>query len=327
MIYPSILERRYQEYLPFVEAVASPVKDTMLNFCEKNGYALTSRIKTIESLAEKIETGRFKQWSDLDDLFACTVIIPTLNQEQKVTRFCQDTFEISKIIRRGQNKKSPDTFRFDSTRIYARLKRVEDAKADQFLSIFNIKFEIQIKSAFEHAWAVSTHDLVYKSSAIDWKKLRLASQIKATVEQLDTLILAFEQVSNTIQESEDPEIKRKRQLAAATQELFDQAKIPQELKPKDMTRFCDNLYSILASANKENEIPKVIKCIKEKVHSTPSKQIPRSISLLQYFLAILVDNQVIILPLKKYYSHITEELITLYPTFLGNVNSIFQYDI
>ena len=60
MIYPSILERRYQDYLPLVKEVASRVKDTMLNFCEKNGYALTYRIKTIESLAEKIETGRFK---------------------------------------------------------------------------------------------------------------------------------------------------------------------------------------------------------------------------------------------------------------------------
>jgi hypothetical protein len=37
--------------------------------------------------------------------------------------------------------------------------------------------------------------LVYKSSEIDWKRLRLAAQIKANVEQLDTLILAFEQTS------------------------------------------------------------------------------------------------------------------------------------
>ena len=326
MIYPSILERRYQEYRPFIERVANLVKDTMLNFCEENGYAMTYRIKTIESLAEKIETGRFRQWSDLDDLFACTVIIPTLHQEQKVTQFCQDTFKISKIIKRGQNKKSPHSFRFDSTRIYAWLKRVEDVNAAQLLSIFDIKFEIQVKSAFEHAWAVSTHDLVYKSSVIDWKKLRLASQIKATVEQLDTLILAFDQVSETIQESEDSEIKRKCQLAVATQSLFDQEKIPQELKPKDMTRFCNNLYSILVSTEKENQIQEVIKCIKKKVNSTPSKQIPRSLSLLQYFLAILVENKIIILPVEKHYCHITQELITLYPNFFGNIDSIFQYD-
>ncbi|TAE84869.1 MAG: hypothetical protein EAZ83_04645 [Oscillatoriales cyanobacterium] len=185
MIYPSILDRQYEQYLPLVEEVAKRVKETLLNFCDKKGYALTSRVKNIESLAEKIETGRFKKWSELDDLFGCTVIIPNLSQEQDIIKFCQDTFQVTKILKRGQNKKSPDTFKFDSTRIYARLKSVEDTNIDNLSSIFNVIFEIQIKSAFEHAWAVSTHDLVYKSSEIDWKKLRLAAQIKAIVEQLD----------------------------------------------------------------------------------------------------------------------------------------------
>ncbi|NER99724.1 MAG: hypothetical protein F6J86_38940 [Symploca sp. SIO1B1] len=326
MIYPSILERRYQEYRPFVEEVARRVKDTILNFCENNGYAASYRIKTIESLAEKIETGRFKQWSDIDDLFACTVIIPTLHQEQQVTKFCQNTFEIIRVIKRGQNKKAPDSFRFDSTRLYARLKRVEQANGEQILSIFDIKFEIQIKSAFEHAWSVSTHELVYKNHEIDWKKLRLAAQVKATVEQLDMLILAFEQVSPSIQGSDYPEIKKKRKIATITQQLFDQGKIPPELKPKDMTRFCDNLYRIIVSANKEDNIQQVTKCIKQKVNSTPIKQIPRSISLLQYFLAILVEEQIINLPVPNYYFHITDELMTLYPHCFSNGDSAFKYD-
>jgi ppGpp synthetase/RelA/SpoT-type nucleotidyltranferase len=59
MIYPSILERQYGQYLPFVEEVGKRITETMLNFCDSSGYALTSRIKTIESLADKIETGRF----------------------------------------------------------------------------------------------------------------------------------------------------------------------------------------------------------------------------------------------------------------------------
>ncbi|TAE94117.1 MAG: hypothetical protein EAZ78_28555, partial [Oscillatoriales cyanobacterium] len=238
MIYPSILDRQYEQYLPLVQGVEKQVKETLLNFCGNKGYALTYRVKTIESLAEKIETGRFEKWSKLDDLFGCTVIIPNLSQEQEVIEFCRDTFQVTNIVKRGQNKKSPDTFKFDSTRISARLKRVDDTNIDNILSIFNVIFEIQIKSAFEHAWAVSTHDLVYKGSEIDWKKLRLAAQIKAIVEQLDTMILAFEQISPFIQESEYPEIKKKRQLAIATQELFQREKIPEELKPKDMTRFC-----------------------------------------------------------------------------------------
>lgn len=315
MIYPSILERKYHEYYPFVEEVAKRVKATMLNFCEHQGYALTSRIKTIESLAEKIETGRLKKWSDLDDLFGCTVIIPTLLQEQEVREFCQDTFDVIRTIKRGQSKKAPDTFRFDSTRIYARLKKPEGESLDNLLSIHNITFEIQIKSAFEHAWAVSTHALVYKSSEIDWKRLRLAAQIKATVEQLDMLILAFDQASSIIDESDYPEIKHKRQLAKLTNELFAQNKIPEELKPKDMTRFCNNLYSILVSVNKENKVQEIVKSIKETICATPIEKIPRSISLLQYFLAILVENNKIDFPVKKYCYHITDELMTLYQTF------------
>jgi len=69
-----------------------------------------------------------------------------------------------------------------------------------------------------------------------------------------------------------------------------------------MTRFCDNLYGILARAGKEDEVQEVIKCITEKINLTPPNEIPRSISLLQYFLAILVEAGIIILPLDKYYS-------------------------
>ncbi|MUG94172.1 hypothetical protein F7734_17975 [Scytonema sp. UIC 10036] len=329
MIYPSVLERKYNEYIPFVKKVSERVKSTLVNFCESKGYAFTSRIKSVESLAEKIETGRFKKWLDLDDLFACTVIIPTLSHEEEVIQFCKNVFEITRIVKRGQNKKAPDTFKFDSTRIYARIKKTEvinlSLNIENELSIYNIIFEIQIKSAFEHAWSVSTHDLVYKSSEIDWKRLRLAAQIKANVEQLDTLILAFEQTSDIILESNDADIKIKRKLAVEINKLFQNGKIPDELQPKDMNRFCDNLYRLAVVAKKENEIPAIIEKIKKEISSTSSKKIPRSISLFQYLFAILIRNKIIEIPIKDYHCHITEELTTLYPDIQIDNDSIFVY--
>jgi ppGpp synthetase/RelA/SpoT-type nucleotidyltranferase len=326
MIYPSILDRKYNEYKPFVEKVAKQVKDTLLNFCEKQGYALTSRIKTIASLAEKIETGRFQKWSDLDDLFACTVIIPNLSYEEDVINFCKSTFEISKTVKRGQNKKSPDTFKFDSTRIYCRLKKNDDVDRDNELNIYKIKFEIQIKSAFEHAWSVSTHDLVYKNSEIDWKRLRLAAQIKANVEQLDMLILAFEKTSEFIQNNNYNEIKIKHNLATEINKLFETKKIPDELEPKDMSRFCDNLYRlIMTNGVSEKEINEIIQKITQKISSTEANQIPRSISLFQYFIAILISDKIIKTSIEKYYWHITQEVITFYPS-LENISSRFEYD-
>ncbi|MBO0351222.1 hypothetical protein J0895_19515 [Phormidium pseudopriestleyi FRX01] len=147
MKYPSILDRQYQQYLPLVEEVAKRVKSTLVNFCDNKGYAFTSRIKTIESLAEKIETGRFKKWSDLNDLFACTVIIPRLSQEQEVIDFCQNSFNVTKTLKRGQAKKAPDVFKFDSTRLSAKLKSI-DPSLDESLNIFNVFFEIQIIKCF-----------------------------------------------------------------------------------------------------------------------------------------------------------------------------------
>ncbi len=284
MIYPSILERKYQEYYPFVEQLAKKVKETLINFCENKGYAFISRIKTVESLAEKIETGRFKKWTDLNDLFACTIIVPTLSHEKEVLEFCKKTFEINKIVKRGQNKKSPDTFKFDSTRIDGKLKQTTPISTENMLSIYSILFEIQIKSAFEHAWSVSTHDLVYKSSEIDWRRLRLAAQIKATVEQLDTLILAFEETSLIIGKNNYDEIKIKNQLSKKINKLFKDDKLPDELQPKDMSRLCDNLYRLLHECqdHSRKEV-KIMKEIAQEIQSTPNNKIPRSISLFQYF--------------------------------------------
>lgn len=325
MIYPSILDRKYQEYKPFVENVSEKVQSTLKNYCEqRTGYAFIYRIKSIESLAEKIETGRFKKWSDLDDLFACTVIIPTLLHEKEVIEFCKNTFNIIGTVKRGQNKKAPDTFRFDSTRLYAQLKKPDDTNEDNILSIYQIKFEIQIKTAFEHAWSVSTHDLVYKSSEIDWRKLRLAAQIKATVEQLDTLIMAFQEISDFIEDNDYSEIKIKRQLATEINKLFAN-KIPDELRPKDMSRFCDNLYRLIDNAGKEKNIKQIIKQIATEIQSTPTNKIPRSISLFQYFLAILIDKKIIEPPIENYHWHITEELKTLYPSIDTKIDSIFLY--
>ncbi len=216
-------------------------------------------------------------------------------------------------------------FRFDSTRIYAQIKKADALNIDNDLSIYNIIYEIQIKSAFEHAWSVSTHDLVYKSSEIDWKRLRLAAQIKANVEQLDTLILAFEEISIIIQENNYPDIKIKRKLASEINKLFKNGKIPDELQPKDMNRFCDNLYHLAVEAKKENNIPEILEKIRTEINLTSFKKIPRSISLFQYLFAILIRSKIIEIPIENYHCHITEELITLYPEIQIDNSCIFIY--
>ena|ERR1700730_3627442 len=77
---------------------------------------------------------------------------------------------------------------------------------------YRLLFEVQIKSAFDHAWSTATHDLTYKSNQIDWRRLRLSAQIKAIVEQLDVAILGFEQMAPLIAENPDRRLRIKREI-------------------------------------------------------------------------------------------------------------------
>jgi ppGpp synthetase/RelA/SpoT-type nucleotidyltranferase len=307
-----------------VREAGERVRQTLLNYCDKYGFAFTWRLKTPESLAEKIETGRFSKWSDIDDLFACTIIVPTLRHDSAVYDYCEKTFRIIKSTKKGAVKKPPDIFRFDSTRISARLLPPIGYVATNELDIYQVVFEIQIKSAFEHAWSVAIHDLAYKGQNVDWKHLRLAAQIKATVEQLDTLILMYEQVSENIQESHWPELESKHKIASKVKMLLNEGRIPSECAPKDISRFSNNLYHFLDKAKKLDGIRRTLNIIEQELKRTPVQLFPRSISLLQFFIAILVKKKVVALPIEGYIWHISESLVSIYPEFRSTLNS-FDY--
>ena len=139
------------------------------------------------------------------------------------------------------------------------------------------------------------------------------------------LILAFEKTSEFIQDNDYGEIKLKHYISTETSKLFEAGKIPIELKPKDMSRFADNLYRLHISIKQEENIKKNIKHITSKIQSIKKNKIPLSLSLFQYFVAILVEDKIIKDFPEKYNWHITKEAISLFPA-LKDINSRFQYD-
>jgi hypothetical protein len=92
-----------------------------------------------------------------------------------------------------------------------------------------------------------------------------------------------------------------------------------------MSRFCDNLYLFITRVGKEKDFKDIIKSIINKIQSTKNNQIPRSLSLFQYFVAILISEQILDFSTEDYYWHITQEVTTLYPS-LPKIGSIFEYD-
>lgn len=331
MIIPPLIQRRFYNITPYLEYVSNAVRSTISNFCEIHEFAYIYRSKTLDSLAEKIETGRFERWSDLEDMFACTVIIPNLNYEENVIEFLKVAFIEVDLKRRGTTLKAPDVFRFDSTRFIGKLNPKE---GDEDNPIYNIKFEVQIRTAFEHAWVVTTHPLTYKSEIVDWKRYRLAAQLKAAAEQMDMLVMGFDQASQFISENAWPDTEAKKVIMEQIKNAFLKKQILEELEPKDWTRFSDNVYSMITATSEAQEmsptrrnryVERSVKIFLEELENLEPNQVPLSISLVQLIFGILSECEFLKPPLSGYIPIITDELLILYPS-VKNFDKWFLFE-
>jgi len=321
---PQQLIEVYSEVRPYLAEVERRLAAALQPYAQERLLPLVVRVKTVESLAEKIETGRYKTFADIDDLVACTMVIPSLLQEDDAIEYCQKIFCIQEIKRRVAGQKSPDVFRFDSTRLYGFIVKPDGLDESGHPSIYAIKFEIQIRTAFEHAWTVSTHPLTYKSNSLDWKRFRLAAQIKATSEQLDLLIVQFEQLAAAIPESPWPELARKRAIFELIERLLGDGIVPSEAAPKDMSRFADNLAALVRASQGRLRIEDVLRNLDEGLRSFTLETFPQSASLLQVCVGILCQGDMLSGPLGKYTCHVTDQLVQLFPK-TSALAPVFEY--
>jgi hypothetical protein len=93
MIVPASLRRRFERCELPLSVVEKVVWETVSSFCVTKGFAVSGRRKDYQSLAEKIETGRYQCWSELDDLYGCKIIVPTLDDEKTTLQFLGRAFE------------------------------------------------------------------------------------------------------------------------------------------------------------------------------------------------------------------------------------------
>jgi ppGpp synthetase/RelA/SpoT-type nucleotidyltranferase len=323
MVVPSSVAQTYAHWRPFVDEVERRVSDVLRQFAAEHGFIFEGRSKTLESLAEKIETGRFKSWGELDDLYACTIAVPLIQDEDTVLNFLVRKFDTIELKKRGEIAKPPDTFRFDSTRLIARLRPQVGAAAGSAEPLFSVRFEIQVKTLFELAWAKTTHALVYKSSIVDWRRQRLVAHLKATAEQADFLLAGFDKVADTIGGGFAPDVNDKAAIRDAFVALLQDGRIPTEVAPKDWTRFSENVYRVIQVLSNErpsgrsmrplSRLGNALTIVRDSISALAPEQFPRSISLFQYTTAVLASSGQFRAGRFDYYLPTTPELMDLFP--------------
>lgn len=317
MIVPPSVQQKHRVVSPYLKIVADHVRDTVLAFCDQKSFAYVGRSKSIESLAEKIDTGRFERWDQIDDLFACCVIVPSLGDEPEVLAYLREQFQEVECRSRGATKKDPAVFRFDATRFIGRLNSSIAASASP--DVLAVTFEVQIRTAFEHAWSVTTHALTYKSREVNWRHLRLAAQLRAAVEQLDQLVVGFEATASLIPDQDWPEVIARREICAVFSELQKSDRLPPEVVPSSWGRFSENLLSLIRSSSKgyPKDMPayvsKALRLIEAEVVAATPLTFPRSLSLMQFCVGALARGGLFSEAPKNFYALVSRELLDLYP--------------
>lgn len=225
-----------------LEAIVGP---SIQRWASGNDYLFKDRIKDPQSLSEKLETGRFASWPELDDLYACTVVIPTTGHIERVLGFLRAAFREREVRGQGVSQKAPDVFRFDAPRFIGTL--IPQEGVERSAGLDEVLFEVQILTAFEYAWVVATHDLVYKGGHVDWRRARLAAHLKAAAEEADALIASFELTAESIPISPHPGTNRRERIAEFFKGEFEAGRIPAPLEPASWARFCENVSDLLRS--------------------------------------------------------------------------------
>ncbi|MDO8732137.1 MAG: hypothetical protein Q7L55_06145 [Actinomycetota bacterium] len=146
-----------------------------------------SRVKELESFALKVETGRIASITEVEDVFAATLVVPDATQIEAAVELVLDKYTLQerRPVSNSFTSSSPDSFPFDDLRLYVKYQRVE---GEQSGIPDGVVFEVQVKTFLQHAWAVATHDLIYKTELRDWRRERIAHQIRATLEQAEVVI-------------------------------------------------------------------------------------------------------------------------------------------
>ena len=128
-------------------------------------YSLNKRVKTIESLKNKLikKGNKYKSISEITDLAGIRIITYYSDQVDNVATIIEKEFEVDKENTIDKRKiMDPDKFGYISLHYIIKLNAARK-QLPEYEHFKEFKAEIQIRTILQHAWADIEHDLGYKT--------------------------------------------------------------------------------------------------------------------------------------------------------------------
>ena len=238
----------------------------LLDAKEIEYHEVTCRIKDEESLIKKIKgkdkyNNKYNKLADITDIIGLRVITYYSDDIDKVAKLIEENFEVDEKNSIDKRKVlEPEKFGYLSLHYIAKLNK-ERLKFPEYKSCKNYKFEIQIRSILQHAWAEIEHDLGYKNDIKTPRDIRRDfSRLAGLLEIADK---EFVNIRNQISEYKDS--------------------IEKKIKKKEETIYIDKI-SMEAYINDDIEYNKLITKIHKNLNININEEISLSLSDLQFLI-------------------------------------------
>lgn len=311
------LEQAFSERRNIIAAVERQAKQILSDYCGRRGFLLSGRSKNIESLRDKIETGRFAAFDKIDDIVAFSVVIDTLSQETDVRQFIAKAFDVRET-KSGTTLRDERVFDFDCTRMYVTLQKKEGIES----SLNALTIEIQIRTIMQHAWSKITHPYVYKAATFDPKQARLAAELMAQIESIDRSLARFKTSSRFIKTINRREMTSVKQITNLVDRLVSEGIVPLEMRPANGRRLGENIYQSI-KRDMRNNMKKPLETI-ETFFRSQAGMFPRSLSLYQLAMVALHQQEMLETgadgKARRYY--VTDDLVSLFPAAKNIANRV-----
>lgn len=186
-IYRNEYEDNISQIERFLKAVKSQFDDILIDEKIDLGFPLQHRIKTWDSIKDKIDSGRFnlkRTIFELQDLVGLRIIILSLTDINRIVEIVERDFEVSKKYNPAE-KLNNDQFGYNS--IHYILKIPNSWRTVPSLkNIEDFQFELQIRTLSQHIWAETSNAFEYKSASnVPRELLRSIGRISALLETVD----------------------------------------------------------------------------------------------------------------------------------------------
>ncbi len=175
-----LILKEYREALPALERMKEQVTATLREALERNGLIVTAveaRVKTEESLIGKLalKGAKYASLSDITDIVGARVVTFYTDDVDRIASMAESLFEIdwqNSVDKRRLHQL--DSFGYNSLHYICRLPG------------YDMRFELQLRTTLQHAWAAINHDTGYKTGVeIPREYMRRMNRLAGLLEMAD----------------------------------------------------------------------------------------------------------------------------------------------